>query len=65
MVKLVGKIDGLSRRQCDDLQALSDIIIAKGEVVNKEFAEAMLKISYEIKKEVAVFINRAGRLFLI
>ena len=65
MAKLVGKIDGLSRRQCNDLQALSDILIAKGEVLSEEFAEAMLKISYEIKKEVAVFINRSGRVLLI
>ena len=44
MAKLVGKIDGLSRRQCNDLQALSDILIAKGEVLSEEFAEAMLKL---------------------
>ncbi len=65
MAKLVGKIDGLSRRQCTDLQALSDIATTRGEMVERILAENMLALSLEIKREVACFIDRNGQVLLI
>lgn len=65
MAKLVGKIDGLSRRQCTDLQALSDITTTRGEMVERILAENMLALSLEIKREVACFIDRNGQVLLI
>lgn len=65
MAKLVGKIDGLSRRQCNDLQALSDITTTRGEMVERILAENMLALSLEIKREVACFIDRNGQVLLI
>ena len=65
MAKLVGKIDGLSRRQCNDLQALSEMGMTRGEIVSGELAQAMLAISCEIKREVAVFIDRNGQVLLV
>lgn len=65
MAKLVGKIDGLSRRQCNDLQALSEIGLTRGEIVSDDLAQAMLTISNEINREVAVFIDRNGQVLLV
>lgn len=65
MAKLVGKIDGLSRRQCNDLQALSEMGMTRGEIVSDILAQAMLAISCEIKREVAVFIDRNGQVLLV
>lgn len=65
MDRLTGRIDGLSRRQCDDLRALADIVVPRGEVANEELAQAMLAISLEIKREVAVFIDRSGQILMV
>lgn len=65
MEKLFGQIDGLSRRQCDDLHALRDISVARSEIVTRELAEAMLAISEEIRREVAVFIDRSGQVLMV
>lgn len=65
MEKLFGQIDGLSRRQCDDLHALRDISVARSEIVTRELAEAMLTISEEIRREVAVFIDRSGQVLMV
>lgn len=65
MAKLVGKIDGLSRRQCNDLQALSDFLTTRGELVGRQLAENMLALSLEIKREVACFIDRNGQVLLV
>lgn len=65
MAKLVGKIDGLSRRQCNELQALSEAGVPRGEIVSDELAQAMLAISCEINREVAVFIDRNGQVLLV
>ena len=65
MEKLYGQIDGLSRRQCDDLQALRSITVARSDLVTRELAEAMLTISEEIRREVAVFIDRSGQVLMV
>ena len=65
MEKLFGQIDGLSRRQCDDLHALRDISVARSDIVTRELAEAMLAISEEIRREVAVFIDRSGQVLMV
>lgn len=65
MNQLVGQIDGLSRRQCNDLRALAGVSVARSEIVNLELAENMLALSQEIKREVAVFIDRSGRVLLV
>lgn len=65
MDRLTGRIDGLSRRQCDDLRALADIVVPRGEVANEDLAQAMLAISLEIKREVAVFIDRSGQILMV
>lgn len=65
MERLAGKIDGLSRRQCDDLRALSVYAVPRGEVISEALAQAMLAISSEIKREVAVFIDRSGQILLV
>lgn len=65
MDRLTGRIDGLSRRQYDDLRALADIVVPRGEVANEELAQAMLAISLEIKREVAVFIDRSGQILMV
>ena len=65
MEKLVGQIDGLSRRQCNDLHALAEFPIARSELLTKDLAQAMLTISAEIKREVAVFIDRSGQVLMV
>lgn len=65
MEKLVGQIDGLSRRQCNDLHALAEFPIARSELLTKDLARAMLTISAEIKREVAVFIDRSGQVLMV
>ena len=65
MNQLVGQIDGLSRRQCNDLCALADEVVARSEVISLALAERMLALSQEIKREVAVFIERSGRVLLV
>lgn len=65
MEKLFGQIDGLSRRQCNDLQALAEYVVPRDEIVSRDLAESMLQISEEIKREVAVFIDRSGQILSV
>lgn len=65
MEKLVGQIDGLSRRQCNDLHALAELPVARSDVLTLDMAQAMLAISHEIKREVAVFIDRSGQVLMV
>ena len=65
MEKLFGQIDGLSRRQCDDLHALAEQTVARGDILTRALAEAMLAISTEIRREVAVFIDRNGQVQMV
>ena len=65
MDKLVGQIDGLSRRQCSDLHALAAEPLARSEVLNLELAQRMMALSLEIKREVAVFVDRSGQVLLV
>lgn len=65
MDKLVGQIDGLSRRQCSDLHALAAEPLARSEVLNLELAQRMMALSLEIKREVAIFVDRSGQVLLV
>lgn len=65
MEKLFGQIDGLSRRQCEDLHALRNLVVPRSECCTRALAEAMLAISLEIRREVAVFIDRNGQVILV
>lgn len=65
MDKLVGQIDGLSRRQCSDLYALAAEPLARSEVLNLELAQRMMALSLEIKREVAIFVDRSGQVLLV
>ena len=65
MDKLVGQIDGLSRRQCSDLHALAAEPLARSEVLNLELAQRMMVLSLEIKREVAIFVDRSGQVLLV
>ena len=40
-------------------------MVPRGEVANEELAQAMLAISLEIKREVAVFIDRSGQILMV
>ena len=65
MDKLVGQIDGLSRRQCSDLHAFAAEPLARSEVLNLELAQRMMALSLEIKREVAIFVDRSGQVLLV
>lgn len=65
MAKTVGKLDGLNRRQCQVLDDIGEMQLERNTILNRELAQAMLTISEEIKREIAVFVERSGRIALV
>ncbi len=65
MVKLVGKYNDLSRKNCEKLKALGDIPLSRGEILSETLAQEMLQLSEKIKREVAIFHDRNGYALLV
>lgn len=65
MVNLVGKYNDLSRKVCDELRALGEHRLGRGEILSETLAQIMLEISTRIKREIAIFYDRNGYALLI
>ncbi len=58
--KVQGNLNGLKSNQIKILDKLYNKRLNQTEIINQEFARALTEISNEIKRQVAVLVNRKG-----
>lgn len=59
--KVNGNLDGLKKIQIKRLEGLYELTVAKDEFVSRELLLELTTLSAEVGREVAVYINRRGR----
>ncbi|HHT63059.1 MAG TPA: GTPase HflX, partial [Clostridia bacterium] len=60
-MKLKGNLSGLSQATIQKLNALYEIHVERGQVINALLAGEMAAITHAIHKEIAVYLNRRGK----
>ena len=61
IMKLKGNLSGLSQATIQKLNALYEIHVERGQVINALLAGEMAAITHAIHKEIAVYLNRRGK----
>lgn len=63
--EIVGQIANLSKHVKAKLDILAEMICPKNQIVSPEIAEMMAEITREINKEVAIYLDRFGRIEML
>lgn len=61
MAELIGHTDGLGARVRQTLASFGDVLTPRGEIISDTLAQDVMALSMEINREIALFIDRAGR----
>lgn len=56
-----GEIDGIKKSLLTRIDQLYDFTVPAGQVITAELAESMLSLSAVIEREIAVYVNRRGK----
>lgn len=65
MTKVLGELISLSNQVISELEKLYDTKIPHGQVASPELLNAMIKITDKINREIAVYIDRKGKIQLV
>jgi len=57
-----GNLEGIKKAFINELEALLDIEIDKNIIISKEVLNVISRISWELKREIAIYVNRRGRI---
>lgn len=57
-----GEIDGIKKSLLTRIDQLYDFTVPAGQVITAELAESMLSLSAVIEREIAVYVNRRGKI---
>lgn len=60
-----GDIDGLRKNTVTRLEELYDITVPFGQIITEDLAYTLLSISHEIRRELAIYINRRGQIISV
>lgn len=62
MSKIHGEIEGIRKSFLTRLEGLYEFSVPFGQVITSELAQKMMEITADLKREIAVYINRRGQI---
>ena len=63
--QIFGQTDNLNKRIMERLEYLADLKSPKTQIASAEIVEVMSKITREIKKEIAIYLDRSGQIVMV
>lgn len=61
-MNIYGDIDGVRKNILKDLEAIYEIQVPIGQIFTNELVSVLLELTLQIKREIAVYINRHGKI---
>lgn len=61
-MNIYGDIDGVRKSMLKDLEAIYELQIPIGQILTNELVTILLELTTQIKREIAVYINRRGKI---
>lgn len=65
MTKVVGELNSISNQVIYELESIYQLKVPHEQLVSMELVNSMVEISFKIKREVAVYIDRKGNVRLV
>ena len=63
--QIFGQTDNLNKRIMERLEYLADLKSPKTQIASAEIVEVMSEITREIKKEIAIYLDRSGQIVMV
>ena len=60
-----GELKNIKKSVLESLEGLYELAVPAGQLVTREIAELMLAVTAELQREVAVYINRQGKVLQV
>ena len=64
-VMIHGELKNIKKSVLESLEGLYELAVPAGQLVTREIAELMLAVTAELQREVAVYINRQGKVLQV
>ena len=64
-VMIHGELKNIKKSVLESLEGLYELAVPAGQLVTREIAELMLSVTAELQREVAVYINRQGKVLQV
>ena len=65
MAKVLGDVEGVRKSLLAQLEELYELAVPSDQIISKEIAEQMLRLSQLLNREVAIYCNRRGRVVAV
>lgn len=65
MANIYGDISGIRKKLIKDIESLYDFVVPADHIVTEELAAVLAQFTTKIKREIAVYINRRGKITAI
>src|SRR5690554_5832142 len=65
MSKVLGETESLSTHTISEIEKIYDLKVSSEQIASLELINTMIELSREIKREIAVFIDRKGNIQLV